>query len=134
MYAEALSIQAERVADLVAAIPAEGSLEDRVERQVRARRRLYEKVAPLIRFQFRLMPSSAGARANRKTVYRYLRDQMATLFADELRPAPDGTLDAIDAFTSWEVWERLRTTHGLSVTRAEAMVRTWVASALAGGR
>jgi AcrR family transcriptional regulator len=134
MYEEALSIQAERVAELHAAVPPEGSVGERVERQVRARRRLYEEVAPLIRFQFRLMPSSAGARANRKTVNRYLRGQLATLFADELATAPDGTLDAIDAFTSWEVWERLRTTQGLSAKRAEAMVRTWVASALAGGR
>ena len=32
-----------------------------------------------------------------------------------------------------QVWERLRATQGLSAKRAEAMVRTWVASALAGG-
>lgn len=134
MYAEALSIQAERVADLIVPIPPEGAMEDRVERQVRARSRLYEKVAPLVRFQSRLMPSSAGARANRQTVNNYLRAQLAVLFAQELRDAPDGTLDAIDALTSWEMWERLRTTQGLSVKRAEAMVRTWVTSALAGGR
>jgi AcrR family transcriptional regulator len=134
MYTEALSIQAERVADLIVPIPPEGAMEDRVERQVRARSRLYERVAPLIRFQFRLMPRSAGARANRQTVNSYFRDQLATLFAEELREAPDGTLDAIDAFTSWEMWERLRATQGLSAKRAEAIVRTWVASALASGR
>ena len=130
MYAEALSIQAERVADLLTAIPPEGTVEERVQRQVRARSRLYEKVAPLIRFQSRLMPSSGGARANRQTVDSFFRAQLAELFADELRTAQDGTLDAIDALTSWEMWERLRTTQGLPVKRAEAMVRTWVASAL----
>lgn len=132
MYAEALSIQAERVADLLTAIPPEGTVEERVQRQVRARSRLYEEVAPLIRFQSRLVPSSTGARANRQTVNSYLRAQLARLFADELRTAPDGTLDAIDALTSWEMWERLRTTQGLSVARSEAMVRMWVASALLG--
>ena len=132
MYAEALSIQAERVADLLTAIPPEGTVEERVQRQVRARSRLYEEVAPLIRFQSRLVPSSTGARANRQTVNSYLRAQLARLFVDELRTAPDGTLDAIDALTSWEMWERLRTTQGLSVARSEAMVRMWVASALLG--
>ena len=134
MYAEALAIQTERVADLIVPIPPQGAVGDRIHRQVRARRRLFEDVAPLLRFQSRLMPSSAGARANRERVNRYLRGQLATLFADELATAPDGTLEAIDALTSWEVWERLRTAQGLSAARAEAMVRTWVASALTRGR
>jgi AcrR family transcriptional regulator len=130
MYAEALSIQAERVADLLVPIPPGGAVEDRVERQVRARRRLYEKVAPLIRFHSRQVPGSPGARSNREQVNAYFRAELAALFAAELSRAPERTLDAIDALTSWEMWERLRTTQGLSVRQAEKMIRVWVVSAL----
>lgn len=130
VYAEALDIQVERVADLLTRIPPDGTTAERVERQVRARCRLFERVAPLLRFQSRMLSTSDGARANRATVNDHFRAELDTLFTPELTDAPAGTLDAIDAFTSWEMWERLRTTQGLSARRAEQLVRGWVLSAL----
>lgn len=130
MYVEAQRIQSERVADLLAPIPPVGTVAQRVERQVRARARLYEKVAPIRRFQSRV--TSRSPSANRAAANCFFRGQIATLFAGELSAAPDGTLDMIDAFTSWEVWERLRSIQGLTVKQAERMVKAWVDAALDG--
>ena len=130
MYAEALSIQVERVAELLAPIPLDGTIEERVERQVGARTRLYERAAPLLRFQSRMITSSPGARSNRLTANAFFRAELTRLFADELCTAPEGTIDAIDAFTSWEGWERHRTPQGLSIHLAEKMIRGWILSAL----
>ncbi len=132
MYVEAQRIQSERVADLLAPIPPVGTVAQRVERQVRARGRLYEKVAPIMRFQSRVTSGSPNAQENRAAANSFFRGQIATLFADELSAAPDGTLDMIDVFTSWEVWERLRSIQGMTVKQSERMVRAWVDAALDG--
>lgn len=119
MHAEALAAQVARVADLLKQVPPRGTLEYRVEQLVRARGRLFDEVAPLMRFQGRSAATSAGACSNQTAVNRYFRTELADLFADELASAPPLTLDAVDALASWEMWERLRTIQGLSARNAE---------------
>jgi AcrR family transcriptional regulator len=130
MHAEALSIQAERVAELLVRIPREGAVDDRVERLVRARGRLYEKTAPLFRYQGRMVATSPGAQLNRAKVDAYFRAELAELFVHELETAPCGALESIDAFTSWQMWERLRSIQGLSIRQTEETIRGWMRSAL----
>jgi AcrR family transcriptional regulator len=131
MYTEAHAILAARVAELIVPIPPEGTVAERAARQVRARARLYERIAPVQRFQRRVFSTSHAVRSNRAATNAYFRAQLDTLFADELRHAPAGALDAVDALTSWEMWDRLRTTQGLSVARAEEIVIVLAVSALA---
>ena len=131
MNAEALAIATERVADLLRPIPPTGTIEDRVAQLVRTRARLYEKVAPLMGFQVRSVATSAGARANRETANAFFRREVAKLFADELADRPAAALESVDAFCSWEMWDRLRTVQGLSVRRAEETIRGCILSVLA---
>lgn len=133
MHAEALAAQVARVADLLTKVPPTGPLEERVELLVRARGRLYDEVAPLLRFQARTVATSAGACANQAVVNRYFRDELADLFADELATAPPRTLDAVDALAGWEMWERLRTVQGLSAPHAREVMRGWLVDALSHG-
>ncbi|MGI9576713.1 MAG: TetR/AcrR family transcriptional regulator, partial [Microthrixaceae bacterium] len=59
---------------------------------------------------------------NRAVGNAYFRDEVAAVFAAELELAPVGTLEAVDALSSWEIWERLRTFQGLSVPEAGAVI------------
>jgi hypothetical protein len=61
------------------------------------------------------------------------RGQVAATLGRELAGAGPGTLDAVDLVTSWEAWERLRTTQGLTVTGAGAVVRRTLTALLAAG-
>lgn len=131
MYSEAFSVQTERVAHLLGEVPGTGPLEDRICQLVRARARLYEKVAPVLRFQARSAASFAGARANRSVGNAYFREELAGVFAQELSGAPPTTLESLDAVTSWEMWERLRTNQSLSVARSRSAVEDMVRSLLA---
>ncbi len=64
-----------------------------------------------------------------------LRDHLAPLFAPELtamRPARrDAVVEALDAMTSWETWDRLRTSQRLGVDEATRVVTTSVLGVLA---
>jgi hypothetical protein len=97
---------------------------------VRTRARLYEEVAPVLRFQARSVASVAGARANRAVGNAYFSDEVAGVFADELAGAPPATLESVDAVASWEMWERLRTGQGLSVARSREVVEELLRSLL----
>ena len=130
MYSEAFAVQIERVAHLLVPVPQTGTLEDRLHQLVRARARLYEEVAPVMRFQARSVASFAGARSNRSLGNAYLREEVATTFATELADAPAGTLESVDALTSWEIWERLRSVQGLSVPKARSTLEAMVLSIL----
>lgn len=80
------------------------------------------KVAALLRARDRLFDASrAAALAARAVAHRaplveasiarsrqHLRDQVARLFAPELERAPGGTLELLDALTSFEAWEARR--------------------------
>jgi AcrR family transcriptional regulator len=130
MYSEAFSVQTERVAHLLGKLPATGPVEDRISRLVGARARLYEEVAPVRRFRARSAASYKGAWAKRSEDKAYFRDEVAAVFAQELAGAPPAVLESLDAVTSWELWERLRTTQGLSVARSRVIVEDLVRSLL----
>lgn len=132
MYSEAFSVQSERVAHLLESIPGTGPLTDRISRLVRTRARLWEEVAPVRRFRARSAASYEGAWARRSEDKDYFRNEVAGVFAEELAGAPSATLDLLDAVTSWEMWERLRTTQGLSVARSREALEELIHSLLVG--
>lgn len=130
MYSEAFAVQSERVAHLLESIPSTGPLEDRISRLVRTRARLYEEVAPVRRFRARSVASYGGVWAGRSEDKDYFRDEVAGVFADELAGAPPETIESLDAVTSWEMWERLRTVQGMSVAKARSTLESMALSIL----
>lgn len=130
MYSEAFAVQSERVAHLLESIPSTGPLEDRISRLVRMRARLYEEVAPVRRFRARSVASYGGVWARRSEDKDYFRDEVAGVFADELAGAPPETIESLDAVTSWEMWERLRTVQGMSVAKARSTLESMALSIL----
>ena len=130
MYAEAFSVQVERVAHLLVTVPDRGPLDERLRKLIRARTRLYEELAPALRFQARATVPVSGQWSNRSAANAILRDEVAKVFALELADAPVGALDSLDALTSWEMWERLRSVQGLSVAKARSTIESLVLAAL----
>ena len=94
------------------------------------RSRLYEKAAPLLRFQSRMVDNSPGARSNRAQVNAFFRNQLAELFAEEIEDSRSPLLDSLDALLSWEAWDRLRSVQGLSARQARQVVVCWLGSSL----
>jgi AcrR family transcriptional regulator len=130
MYAEAFSVQVERVEHLLEAIPDHGPLHLRLRKLVRVRARVYEQAAPVLRFQTRSTAQTAGRWANRSVGNTILRNEVAQVFASELAQARPDALDSVDALTSWEFWDRLRFTQGLSVAKAKSAVEATVLGVL----
>jgi AcrR family transcriptional regulator len=131
MYSEAFSVQVERVAHLLVTVPDRGPLEGRLRKLIRTRARLYEALAPVLRFQARATVPASGRWANRSLANAILRDEVAKVFSLELADAPVGALDSIDALTSWEMWDRLRTVQGLSVAKARSTIEGLALAVLA---
>ncbi len=102
------------------------SLSTRIERTVAYRAALFEDTSEIRRALVRRAPTSPTiAQALAAADDLFLQDLQAT-FAAELAALPASTraeyLWAIDTGTSWEVWERLRTTSGIPVRGARKVV------------
>jgi AcrR family transcriptional regulator len=130
MYSEAFSVQVERVAHLLVTVPDRGPLEERLRKLIRARARLYEELTPVLRFQARSTVPISGRWSNRSVGNAILRDEVAKVFAVELADARGGALDSLDALTSWEMWERLRSVQRMSVAKARSTVEGLVLALL----
>ena len=102
------------------------SLEDRIERLVERRSVFYEAITPVRRAALLTVHESPTITRRLGRLSRLLRNQLAELFAPELRPADESVLDAIDLCTSWEAWDRLRTRQRLSVRAARRVVATTI--------
>lgn len=105
----------------------EGSRAERIEALVQQRVRAHDGVAPIIRatlIRAPFQPVIAEAVQDRRT---FLRRQVDRQFAAELKQLPSGerfsVAAAIDALTSFETLELLRTDRGLSASRTSAVLR-----------
>lgn len=107
-------------------------LAERITRLVAARVQLFETTAAASRAAritaHRRPPVATQLRESRE----FLRMQIATVFAHELRGSRDHLLPAIDALCSFETYELLRTTHRLPQKRAAAAIRNAVSTLLGG--
>jgi AcrR family transcriptional regulator len=134
LHAAAIAANLERVAHLFAAPTATGPVEDRVAALVAQRTRLYETIAPVRRAAIRLAPRSALIAAELARSDAVLRGHLAPLFASELdawtEPRRAEVTEALDALTSWETWDRLRTAQRLDAGAAAGVVSALVRSAV----
>jgi len=108
------------------------SLERQIERFVGHRAALYEEISPVRRALVRRVVASPGVNEAIATADGLLLENIRAAFGPELEtlpaPARAACLDAIDTATSWEAWERLRTTSGLGVRSAKRVMSRMVAA------
>jgi AcrR family transcriptional regulator len=120
-------MQAE-ILPLIDPSPIEGSLSARARELVRRRARVFERLTP---FRLSGMPhrrSSAVIRRGHRALDTWNRTQLLTTFAAELRRAPGELVETLDALTSFETWDRLRSAQHLTRARAcEVMERAMLA-------
>jgi AcrR family transcriptional regulator len=123
LYRAAAARQAERLDALLAPVDGDGPLAARIAALVANRAEVYEVVTPVRRAAVRLAPRAPEIAAELARVAGLLRAQAAGTFRAELAGAGPGVLDAVDLLTSWEAWERLRTTQGRTADQAAATLR-----------
>jgi TetR/AcrR family transcriptional regulator, regulator of autoinduction and epiphytic fitness len=128
LIGEVSARQLQALRPFLAAPMADGPLSTRVEALVAQRSELYETVAPVRRAALLFAHQSPTIRRNLSRLARQLRNQVETLFADELRAREAAVrtslLEAIDVLTSWETWERLRTGQRLDPAGARRVLTT----------
>jgi AcrR family transcriptional regulator len=112
------------------------SLPTRIERTVAHRAALFEETSEVRRALACRAPTCPGVRqALAASDTLFLEDLKAT-FAPELTelPAtsPSEYVGAMDAATSWEVWDRLRTTSGVPVRSARRVMSLMLAALFSG--
>lgn len=126
LRAEVAQRQWERFARFVTAIDASLRISERIDQLVAQRAAFFEGVTPVRRAALLSVADSPTIAANLSRLDRTLRRQLERGFEGL---APD-QLDALDAVTSWDAWNRLRTAQGCSVSRARriltATIRTLV--------
>jgi len=134
LFAAAASRQAERLAPLVVATPADGPLDQRLDAFVRARTRLLEAISPVRRAALVMEPFS-GELQRRLGAFRALKaGEVRRVFATELarrQPAARRRVAAaIIATASWSTWQALRQHQGLSRAEARRVLRMMLESVL----
>jgi AcrR family transcriptional regulator len=131
LHAAAIARQGERVSVIQQPVLATGSVASRVEQLVDEMGAVYEAIAPVRRMAVRAAhasPAIAGGLARHR---RMTRKQVRRTFEPELAALPAGdrndVAEAIEAATSWETWDGLRTAQTLSVAGAKRVVRRLIA-------
>ncbi len=108
LRAEVAQRQWERHAHLLGEV---ASVRDLVDQ----RAAFYEAVTPVRRAALLTVSDSPTIAKNLARLDRVLRRQLESLYSD----LHADTLDALDAATSWDMWDRLRTTQGCDVDRTQ---------------
>jgi TetR/AcrR family transcriptional regulator, regulator of autoinduction and epiphytic fitness len=137
LFAETAQRQIERTAPLRQPLPTGGPLPVRVDALLRQKIRIWEAVTPIRTAASLQEPFSPQLRAVRSEIHRRNRGELATVFAVELDSRSPGDalelLDALDAAVNWMAWQVMRTDVGLSIERAEAVLRRTLMSLLTDG-
>lgn len=94
----------------------------RVEWVVQHRADFFERIAPVRRAALLWVHRSPEIASNFAQIDRELRGRLQYLFGAELEQGGMDLLDAIDALTSWDMWNRLRNGQGCSPVRARRVV------------
>jgi AcrR family transcriptional regulator len=89
-----------------------------VEELVAQRAAFFEAVTPVRRAALLSVHDSPTIARSLARLDRILRGQLRALFPE----AGTELLDALDAVTSWDVWNRLRTAQGCTVARARRVL------------
>ena len=129
------AVQARMQAEMLPLIdpsPIQGSLSARARELVQRRARVFERLSP---FRHSGMPhrrSSPVIRRGHRALDSWNRTQLLETFAAELRRAPVELVETLDAMTSFETWDRLRTAQRLTRARASEVMERGVLAVLAG--
>ena len=123
LRAEVAHRQAERYAHLMTPVASLAELLD-------ARAAFFEAVTPVRRAALLTVDRSPIISANLARLDHVLRRQITALFPGLDAP----TLEAIDALTSWDTWNRLRAAQGLSVAHARAVLERTIRTLTEGSR
>ncbi len=131
LFLAAAQRQMSIVATMIAPIPPELPLRERAETMSVLRGRIFEEVGPVWRAAQLQAPFSPTLSNLLTRVRTGSRDGLGELFAAELAALPPATsrarLAALDAATSGESWNLLRTVHDLSFAEArDVMVETTI--------
>jgi AcrR family transcriptional regulator len=123
----AVQRQSQRLSALLTDLPEDEPLDARIAALVDNRVTVWETIAPVRRHAVRLAVTSEVLAAELNRTRRFFRSQVRSLFAAEV-DGDDDLLEALDAATSFEVWELLRQNNGLSrAASARAVSRTLTA-------
>ncbi len=93
--------------------------------------RLYESVAPVRRAALRSAPESAALQEQLARARGWVRAEVERVFAEELRTAGKEAASALEVVLSFEAWDQLRSSQGLSPSRTAATVTHILQSLLA---
>ncbi len=108
------------------------SLASRIERTVAHRAALFEEISPVRRALARRASSSPAVAQAVAAADNLLRESLRATFAPELTELAPAVrseyLGALDASTSWELWERLRSASGVGVRTARRVVTRMLAA------
>ena len=100
-----------------------GTLEERIDGMVRRRADAFESVTNITQGTRAQLWRYQTLRDNYARNQRGLRKDLDNLLP-ELHSLPDETRQSIDAITSFEMWDRLRSHQGLSKTASVNLLRT----------
>lgn len=135
---EAVRRQRSQIEPLLVQPAASGSLEERITDTVARRCELFEIVTPVRRAALLIRHRSPTIDENLAFLSKLLRDELATTFAAELTARDEAhgdgcaLLDALELVTSWEAWERLRTSQALTRDRARTVLQVTLTGLLRG--
>jgi AcrR family transcriptional regulator len=131
LHAAAAAAQLGRVRHLFVDVPARGTLADRIDQVVAINGRLYESVAPVRRAALRSAPESTALQEQLARARGWVRGEVERVFAEELRTAGKEAASALEVVLSFEAWDQLRSSQGLSPSRTAATVTHILQSLLA---
>ena len=135
LYRLAVQVQATRHWADVREVPADAPIDERVDRTIQQRGKLYETVGPVRQALVPVLSRNdeiADAVAQGEL---RLRGMLEATFAPELRAAGRSRkelLDALDAATSWEAWDRLRRRQRLPMATSRKVIARMMKSLLTG--
>jgi AcrR family transcriptional regulator len=131
LNAAACARQVTRVRHLFVDVPAEGTLDARIDQVITINGRLYESIAPVRRAALRAAPESAAVQETLARARGWVRAEVERVFAEELATAGRDAVAAVELALSFEAWDHLRSAQGLSPTRTAAAVSRVLHSLLA---
>jgi AcrR family transcriptional regulator len=131
LNAAACARQVARVRHLFVDVPAEGTLDARIDQVVAINGRLYESIAPVRRAALRAAPESEAVQETLARARGWGRAEVERVFAEELDQAGRDVVAAVELALSFEAWDQLRSAQGLSSARTASSVTRLLRSLLA---